>query len=124
MWIRLPPASQNIKTMKKIFFYIKTPLTNDPIITDYKGTVDAIRNEQQIIKTTSIANVSMYLIELGYDIYLVNEDDKCVSLRPGMWMPNGKDIRSAHNLLRLFMAGSFNGCFDQEDLPTVREILS
>ena len=79
----------------------------------YEATSRALRNENDLIVTTSIAHLSFDLMKDGYEIFLCYED-KVVKLEPHMDLSaNGehsdyKDIRPENNILKMFMAGVFN----------------
>lgn len=55
--------------MKEIHFYMDFPF--DPVNTfkTYDGTKYAIEKGREIINTTSIANISFDLLDLGYRIF-------------------------------------------------------
>lgn len=75
----------------------------------YQSTTDAIRNGDDVIYTTSLANMNFNLLDLGYQIFLY-KDKKMVEIKPGMEELD-KDLRKEHNILKMFLGGVFNECF-------------
>ena len=67
--------------------------------------------ENNLMVTLSLAHLSFDLIKMGYDIYLCYEDTK-VKIEPHMNLTKDgslcKDLRSEHNILKLFIAGVFD----------------
>ena len=78
----------------------------------YSGTEERIKDNRELIITTSLAHLSFDLITMGYDIYLCYKDKK-VKIEPHMDLSGigepCKDLRFGHNILRLFLAGIFDG---------------
>jgi hypothetical protein len=78
---------------------------------NYHTTKVFLKYRSHCIVTNSIAHLSFDLIELGYDIYLCYKDNR-VKIEPHMQLNTDgspcKDIRMAHNILRLFLAGVFD----------------
>lgn len=104
--------------MKKIYFLSDTAsryyLREDFYTVDYIDTYDhtkrAIELGYELIYTTSMANFSFDLLDIGYQIFLV-KNRKVVEIKPGM--PElEKDLRKEHNILKLFLAGVFDRCFE------------
>ena len=80
----------------------------------YQNTEYWINNnlgESNLMITLSLAHLSFDLIKMGYDIYLCYEDTK-VKIEPHMNLTKDgspcKDLKSEHNILKLFIAGVFN----------------
>lgn len=84
------------------------------ICKSYQNTNYWINNnlgENNLLITLSLAHLSFDLIKMGYDIYLCYEDTK-VKIEPHMNLTKDgspcKDLKSEHNILKLFIAGVFN----------------
>ena len=104
--------------MKKIFFltdcisyaYSSENLYSASCFVTYEDTKEAIESGNDLIYTTSMANFSFDLLDMGYQIFLV-KNCKVVEIKPGM--PElEKDLRREHNILRLFLGGMFDRCFE------------
>ena len=99
--------------MKEIHFYLDI---NYMHIKDcyyaYDETEDAINNKEDIIHTTSLANITFDLLDLGYRIFL-HRNGKILECKPGM-EGTEKDIRYEHNIFRLIRAGVFDNYFNEK----------
>lgn len=115
--------------MNNIFFFERFPqefVSQNPssvIYIDYYSTKKAISEHQPVILTTSVSLMSFGLTEYnGYKIFLVNEDFKCVEIKPNM--PEcEREIRYTHNIYKIFRAGGFDHCFTEET-PDFKEFLN
>ena len=74
---------------------------------DYYNTECAIQRGEEHIMTHSIAHLSFDLITLGYQIF-VSYKDRIIEMKPGMNNASDKDIRFAHNIRKMLIAGFFN----------------
>lgn len=76
---------------------------------DYIGTEKAISQQYSFVVTLSMAHLSFDLYEKGYEIYLCYKD-KQIKIEPHMDLGDGsnKDIKVTNNLLKLFLAGTFD----------------
>lgn len=95
---------------KEIHFYLDfIPYDIMIALSSYDVTKDFINKGVEQIHTTSIANISFDLLDLGYKIFL-HKNNKVLECKPGM---NGteKDIRKGHNILRLIIGGHFDNYF-------------
>lgn len=64
-----------------------------------------------IIYTTSLVDMSFDLVDKGYRIYL-HENQKVLELFDGLEIPGtGKQLRKAHNLIKLWKGKAFWGYF-------------
>lgn len=99
--------------MKEIHFHVDGKGIYEPyqLLTRYADTEDAIDNGTPYIETTSMAHLSFDLLDQGYRIF-VHKNNTIVEFKPGMDNPMNKDIRRAHLILKLFMAGCFDEMFD------------
>jgi hypothetical protein len=98
--------------MKEIHFHLDAPY--DPVRTfhSYDGTNDAIEKGREIIHTTSIANISLDLLDLGYRIF-VHRNGRVLECKLGSMDGTEKEIRKAHNLLKLIMGHVFDEYFEK-----------
>ena len=98
--------------MKEIHFYLDI---NYMHIKDcyyaYDETEDAINNKEDIIHTTSIANISFDLLDLGYRIF-VHRNGRVLECKLGSMDGTEKEIRKAHNILKLIMGHVFDRYFE------------
>lgn len=102
--------------MKKIFFITdKNTVDICPfphwILTTYDETCSAIAHKEEEIFTTSIANMSFDLIDKGYEIYICQRNHS-LQIKPGMSQIK-KDLQKTHNILKLFLGGTFDTYFEQ-----------
>ena len=81
------------------------------IYTTYDGTEKAIDEGVTNIHTTSLANITFDLLDLGYRIFL-HRNNKILECRPGM-DGTEKDIRREHNIFRLIRAKIFDNYFNE-----------
>lgn len=96
---------------KIIFYYDLVPLCySSSCVHTYSETKYAIKKDDEIIRTTSMANFSFDLIDYGYDIYL-SDGRKEIKIEPHM-KELEKDLSTHHNILKMFLAGCFNDLFD------------
>lgn len=96
---------------KIIFYYDLVPLCySSSCVHTYSETKYAIKDGDEIIRTTSMANFSFDLIDYGYDIYL-SDGRKEIKIEPHM-KELEKDLSKHHNILKMFLAGCFNDLFN------------
>lgn len=86
----------------------------DPVHTfkTYDGTKYAIEKGREIINTTSIANISFDLLDLGYRIF-VHRNGRVLECKLGSMDGTEKEIRRSHNILKLIMGHVFDGYFEK-----------
>lgn len=74
----------------------------------YKDTWLLIERRVDEIHTTDMSQLHFDLLDMGYEIYLCYQDKK-LKFEPGMKMQYcEKEIRRAHNIRKLFLAGVFD----------------
>ena len=105
------------KPDKKIYFCVdyaaRAYMYSDNVeyCTDYESTEFSINRGYSPIVTTSMAHFSFGLQDFGYEIYLCYGDN-IVKIEEHMDLTGigepCKDLKYAHNLLKLFRAGVFN----------------
>ena len=108
-------AFTNETDEKEIHFYKDYPYSHDifMLYTTHNGTKWAINNNVREIHTTSLSNISFDLLDHNYRIYL-HENNRVLECKPGM-DGTEKDIRKAHNIFRIIVAGVFDNYFYNEN---------
>lgn len=96
--------------MKEIHFYMDFRYNHVHSFKTYDGTKYAIEKGVEIIHTTSIANISFDLLDLGYRIF-VHRNGRVLECKLGSMDGTEKEIRKAHNLLKLIMGHVFDEYF-------------
>lgn len=97
--------------MKEIHFYMDSPYDPARTFHTYDGTNDAIKKGREIIHTTSIANISLDLLDLGYRIF-VHRNGRVLECKLGSMDGTEKEIRKPHNILRMIMGHVFDRYFE------------
>lgn len=68
---------------------------------------NAIEHGYDEIHTSSMANFSFDLLNKEYEIYLISQSKRQIRIVPDM--PElDKELRPAHNILKIFIAGFFD----------------
>ena len=99
---------------KEIHFYKDWSFDEDvDIIVTHEDTKQAVNNNAKIIHTTALTMLSFDLLDSNYRIYL-HENNKVLECKPGM-EGTEKDIRKAHNILRIVVADVFDNYFYGEN---------
>lgn len=99
--------------MKEIHFYLDINYVHvKDCYYAYDETEEAINNKEDIINTTSLANITFDLIDLGYRIFL-HRKGKVLECKPGM-EGTEKDIRYEHNIFRLIRGRHFDNYFNEK----------
>ena len=106
--------------MTKIYFHVdegSMPVKGVEVKQDGTYSVNArsymdtwllIERRVDEIHTTDMTRLSFDLIDLGYEVYLCYKD-KQIKMEPYMKMEYcEKELRPAHNILKIFMAGVFD----------------
>lgn len=95
--------------MKKLIVILDSPSIMDysHIHITYDDTELAIKECSDIVVTTLINFLNFKYIEKGYSLYAVR-NHIIKEFVPDMIAPSGKEIRFAHNLEKLFIAGVFD----------------
>ena len=96
--------------MKEIHFHLDAPYDPARTFHTYDGTKGAIEKGREIINTTSIANISFGLLDLGYRIF-VHRNGRILECKLGSMDGTEKEIRRGHNLLRLILGHTFDEYF-------------
>ena len=95
---------------KEIHFYKDWSFDEDiDIIVTHEDTKQAVKNNAKNIHTTALTMLSFDLLDSNYKIYL-HENNKVLECKPGM-EGTEKDIRRAHNILRIVVADVFDDYF-------------
>jgi hypothetical protein len=95
---------------KKIIFILDSnslEFFNEPIYCTYFSTEEAIKRKENPVITSDLSHLSFDLEDLGYEIYICY-DGKLTHFYTGMATANGKELRKAHNLIRLFLGGALD----------------
>ena len=101
--------------MKQIYFHVDEgsmplmlPHSDFFSVKSFENTWKLIDTGADIIHTTDMSQMCFDLLDLGYEMYLCYKD-KRLKLEPGMKMEYcEKEIRRAHNIHKLFLAGVFD----------------
>lgn len=96
--------------MKEIHFHLDAPYDPARTFHTYDGTKGAIEKGREIINTTSIANISFDLLDLGYRIF-VHRNGRILECKLGSMDGTEKEIRRGHILLRLILGHTFDEYF-------------
>ena len=96
---------------KEIHFHLDFSYDPDHTFKTYDGTNWAIERGKDIIHTTSIANISLDLLDLGYRIF-VHRNGRVLECKLGSMDGTEKEIRKAHNILKLIMGHVFDRYFE------------
>lgn len=102
--------------MKEIHFYLDKSYCDNPhaiceLVETYDETETQIDSKKEEIHTTSIANISFDLLDLGYRIF-VHRNGQILECKLGSMDGTEKEIRKAHNLLKLIMGHVFDEYFE------------
>lgn len=91
---------------KQIHFY---PYEYPDAIADWNGTHKAINDGIEYVETMQMGLLSADLWELGYRIFIHEPNGKSYELKLGGDNERtDKELRIAHNLFKMWRAGSFN----------------
>lgn len=105
---------------KEIHFHKDYPINGmRGLYVTHNQTKDAIKRKEHIIHTTSLTNLSFDLLDDGYRIYL-HENGKVLECKLGSMEGTNKEIRRAHNILRLVVAEVFYNYFYGDELNNPR----
>lgn len=103
--------------MKEIHFYkdlnpyFKYPDEWCGIYLTHNETLNAINNNHIKIHTFALSALDFgWLLDLGYDIYL-HENNKSLKIQEGYIEAADKEIRKGHNILKMWLAGIFDDYF-------------
>lgn len=102
---------------KEIHFYLDEVTVPFPVSSDvefhttYDSTNKAIMRGVAKIHTTSLANISLDLLDLGYRIF-AHRNNKTLECKLGSMDGTEKEIRKPHNILRLIMGHHFDKYFE------------
>ena len=91
--------------VKEIHFY---SYYNSNCIHSWRDTERAIEKGNNYIETTQMGLLSTNLIEKGYHIFVHNHYDDFFEITLGTCERTDKDIRLAHNIFKLWKAGTFD----------------
>ena len=89
---------------KEIHFHLDFSYDPDHTFKTYDGTNWAIERGKDVIHTTSIANISFDLLDLN---------GRVLECKLGSMDGTEKEIRKAHNLLKLIMGHVFDEYFEK-----------
>lgn len=95
---------------KEIHFHLDFSYDPDHTFKTYDGTNWAIERGKDVIHTTSIANISFDLLDLGYRIF-VHRNGRVLEFKLGSMDGTEKEIRRGHNPLRLILGHTFDEYF-------------
>lgn len=100
-----------VDIMKEIHFYMdKYPYTDHNAYTTYDTTLKAIEDKEDIIHTTSLANICSDLLDDGYRIF-VHRNNKVLEYKTGNMEGTNREIRKGMDPLRLFRGHAFDEYF-------------
>lgn len=106
--------------MKEIHFYkdksqyFLYPEDYSRTCLSHNETVDAINNNDEFISTFALSALDFgWLLDLGYDIYL-HENDKSLKIQEGSIEATDKEIRKGHNIMKMWIAGVFEDYFYEQ----------
>lgn len=95
---------------KEIHFY-KDECFEYDAIKSHNQTMNAIKDGNTFIHTYAISALSFsYLLDLGYRIYL-HENDKSFEIKLGNVVATDKEIRKAHDIRTIWIGGGFSDYF-------------
>jgi hypothetical protein len=98
--------------MKEIHFYLDNFSHLDHIFYTYDSTEEAIKQGRDRINTTSLANITFDLLDMDYRIF-VHRNGRVLECKLGSMDGTEKEIRKAHNLLKLIMGHVFDEYFEK-----------
>jgi hypothetical protein len=98
--------------MKEIHFYLDNFSHLDHIFYTYDSTEEAIKQGRDRINTTSLANITFDLLDIDYRIF-VHRNGRVLECKLGSMDGTEKEIRKAHNLLKLIMGHVFDEYFEK-----------
>lgn len=101
------------KVNKTIHFYKDASSAGcmNNVLTTHNATTQAIKIGDDDIHTFAISALNFAsLLDKGYDIYL-HENHKSFQIKEGSVEATDKQIRKAHNIMNVWIAGGFDGFF-------------
>jgi hypothetical protein len=99
LWAYFTPPKE-----KEFHVYLNRTCASDYY--SYFGTLEAINDERDIIKTTQLSLLSTSLLE-KYRVFL-HKDGKQIEITLGDCQGTDRNIKATDNLEKLVMAGEFN----------------
>lgn len=96
---------------KEIHFYKDYPyiVPEEILYITHNGTKLAIQASVKVIHTTALTMLSFDLLDNGYRIFL-HENERVLECKPGM-DGTEREVRRAHNILKMVVAGVFDEYF-------------
>ena len=101
------------KLKKEIHFYKDASSAGvmNNVLTTHNATTQAIKIGDDVIHTFAISALYFAsLLDKGYDIYL-HENHKSFQIKEGSVEATDKQIRKAHNIMNVWIAGGFDNFF-------------
>lgn len=91
-------------------FFLKK---GEKIYTTYEETEEALRNNKEIIFTTSLIHMSFLLQKFNYRLFVL-KNGIAKEIYPGMKLKSGKKIKETDNILMMFVSHYFDDEFVEE----------